>query len=35
MKKPHKVFFAQKYNAKFYLYVGWAFDNYQLFDAEM
>ena len=35
MKKPHKIFFAQKSNAKFYLRVGWAFDNYQLLDAEM
>ena len=35
MKKPHKIFFAQKSNAKFYLHVGWAFDNYQLLDAEM
>jgi len=22
MKKPHKIFFAQKNNAKFYLHVG-------------
>jgi len=35
MKKQHKVFFAQKENAKYYLHVGWAFDNYQLLDGEM
>ena len=35
MKKPHKIFFAHKTNAKFYLHVGWVFDNYQLLDAEM
>ena len=35
MKKPHKIFFAQKNNAKFYLHVGWAFENYQLLDAGM
>jgi len=35
MKKPHKIFFAQKNNIKFYLHVGGAFDNYQLLDAEM
>jgi len=35
MKKQHKIFFAQKNNAKFNLHVGWAFNNYQLLDAEM
>jgi len=35
MKKPHKIFFTQKNNTKFYLHVGWAFDNYQLLDVEM
>ena len=35
MKKPLKIFFAQKNNAKFYLHVALAFDNYQLLDAEM
>jgi len=35
MKKPHKIFFAQKNNAKFYLHVGWEFDNDQHVDAEM
>jgi len=35
MKKPQKIFFAQKTNAKFYLHVGGAFDNHQLLDAEM
>jgi len=34
MKKPHKIFFAQNNNAKFYLHVAWAFDNCQLLDAE-
>jgi len=35
MKKPHKIFFAQKKNnVKFYLHVAWAFDNCQLLDAE-
>ena len=34
MKKTHKIFFAQKNNAKFYLHVDWAFDNRQLLDAE-
>jgi len=35
MKNPHKIFFAQKNNAKFYFHVVWAFDNCQLLDAEM
>jgi len=28
VKEPHKIFFAQKNNARFYLHVGWAFENY-------
>jgi len=35
MKKPHKIFFAQKNNAKVYLHLGWAFDNCRLLDAEI
>jgi len=31
----HEVLFAQKYKAKFYLHVAWAFSNCQLLDAEM
>jgi len=34
-EKSHKIFFAQNNNAKFYLHVGWTFDNYQLLDAEI
>ena len=35
MKKPHKIFFAQKKTQNFCLHVAWAFDNCQLLDAEM
>jgi len=35
MKKPHKIFFAQKNNANFYLHVAWAFNNCQFLDAKM
>jgi len=34
MKKPNKIFFAHKNNAKFYLHVAWASDNCQVLDAE-